>query len=35
MDSQAFLDELVCLPLIGGGENNLKSILFISPIAVL
>jgi hypothetical protein len=23
MDSQAFLDELVCLPLIGGGESIL------------
>jgi hypothetical protein len=34
MDSQAFLDELVCLPLIGR-ENNLESILLISPVADL
>jgi hypothetical protein len=31
---QALLDELVCLPLIAGG-NNLESILFISPVADL
>jgi hypothetical protein len=46
VDSQAFLDELVCLPLtgeggnnlesiLGRGENNLESILPISPVADL
>jgi hypothetical protein len=30
----AFLDDLVCLSLIGGG-NNLESILLISPVADL
>jgi hypothetical protein len=30
---QAVFDELICLPLIG--ENNLESILFISPMADL
>jgi hypothetical protein len=37
VDSHAWvlLDELVYLPLIGGGENNLESILFISPVADL
>jgi hypothetical protein len=34
MDSWAFLDELVCLPLMGQG-NNLESILLISPVANL
>jgi hypothetical protein len=33
MGSQAVLDELVCLPLIG--ENNLENILFISLVADL
>jgi hypothetical protein len=32
---QALLDELVYLPLIGEGGDNLKSILFISPMADL
>jgi hypothetical protein len=31
----AFLDELVCLPLIGGGETILMSILLIRPVADL
>jgi hypothetical protein len=35
MDSQAFLDELVCLPFMGGGGNNHESILLISPVADL
>jgi hypothetical protein len=35
MDSQVFLDELVCLPLIGGGETILMSILLIRPVADL
>jgi hypothetical protein len=34
MDLWAFLDELVCLPFIGGG-NNLDTILLISPVADL
>jgi hypothetical protein len=35
MDLQAFLDELVCLPLIRGKETILISILFITPVADL
>jgi hypothetical protein len=35
MDSWAFLNELICLPLIGGGEDNLESILLISPVTDL
>jgi hypothetical protein len=38
MDSQAFLDELICLPLIWGqgvGGTNLESILIISPVGDL
>jgi hypothetical protein len=35
MDLWAFLDELVCLPLVRGRGNNLESILLISPVADL
>jgi hypothetical protein len=31
LHTQALLDELVCLPLIGWGENNLDSICLSSP----